>query len=279
MTTITPGAVIGEPHQAGKLASTLLSVAMAGRCEVGRFRRGKVYLIDGAVQRLDLTAGTLTGTVQGTDPSPYRTIITVDTKPRPADLSPRTLRNVINSLVPQARDIEASCTCSDWEAPCKHAVATVLAFAHELVVRPELLVEWRCAGVDQAARPRVGARAERPRIDPPAAATTPTATGTPATGAGVDHDDDRRPSVRARVPETPVRPSREPIRSASPRQQRPAPWETDDWLDFVGDPEIVARAVVAIPPEPVRLGRSMIGSVDLADMVRSAQAAIRGEPT
>lgn len=277
MTTITPGAVIGEPHPAGKLASTLLSVAMAGRCEGGRFRRGKVYLIDGAVQRLDVTAGTLTGTVQGSDPSPYRVIVTVESRPRPADLSPGAFRNAINSVVPQARDIEASCTCSDWESPCKHAAATVLAFAAELVVRPELLVEWRCGSPDPSARPRIGARAERGESNPTSESRPEPATpGNPATSSGSAAD--IRPSIRPRTPETPMRPVSQPVRSASPRQQRPAPWEADDWLDFVGDPEIVARAVVAIPPEPVRLGRSMIGSVDLTELVRSAQAAIRGEP-
>ena len=275
MTTINPGAVIGEPHPAGKLASTLLSVAMAGRCEAGCFRRGKVYLIDGAVQRLDVTAGTLTGTVQGTEPSPYRVIVTVDTRPRPTDLSPGTFRNIVNSLVPQARDIESSCTCSDWESPCKHAAAAVLAFAHELVVRPELLLEWRCAGADPSNRPRIGARAER-------SGSTTTPVGS-RDSLGSPQLDDRgatppdRPSVRPRTPDTPLRPTPPTGRPATTRQPRPAPWESDDWLDFVGDPEIVGRAVVAIPSEPVRLGRSLIGSVDLAELVRSAQAAIRGE--
>lgn len=277
MTTITPGAVIGEPHPAGKLASTLLSVAMAGRCEGGRFRRGKVYLIDGAVQRLDLTAGTLTGTVQGSESSPYRVIVTVDTRPRPADLSPGTFRNIVNSLVPQARDIEASCTCSDWESPCKHAAATVLAFAHELVVRPELLVEWRCGGPDPSARARIGARAGRGDPDPTSEPRPdPIIGSSPATSPRATEP--RGPSIRPRTPEPAMRTATQPVRSASPRQPRPAPWESDDWLEFVGDAEIVARAVVAIPSEPVRLGRSLVGSVDLAALVRSAQAAIRGEP-
>jgi hypothetical protein len=270
MTTITPGAVIGEPHPAGKLASTLLSVAMAGRCEAGRFRRGKVYLIDGAVQRLDVTAGTLTGTVQGSQPTPYRVIVSVETRPRPTDLSPGTFRNTINSLMPQARDIEASCTCSDWESPCKHASATVLAFAHELVARPELLIEWRCGSPDSTSRPRIGARAERNTASPTDRTPTTTPMPEPAPARAT-------PSIRPRAPEVPARPTPPPVRATVARQARPAPWESDDWLDFVGDPDIVARVIVPIPAEPVRLGRSLVGSVDLAELVRSAQMAIRGE--
>jgi hypothetical protein len=63
------------------------------------------------------------------------------------------------SLVPEADDLRYSCTCPDWEAPCKHAIAVLLAFAAEVGDRPELLRVWRVGVTERA---KVGAAKDKP---------------------------------------------------------------------------------------------------------------------
>lgn len=173
---VVPGLFHGQPHPVGKLASTLLSVAVAGMADPARFRRGKAYVADKAVTRLEVSPGRLVANVLGSRASPYQVIVAVSTVDRPLLGSPEAFRQNINQLTPEADEFSVSCTCPDWDDPCKHAVAALLAFANELVVRPELLVAWRChEGGGAGQRAKVGSRA-RPRPAPvraPAPARTP----------------------------------------------------------------------------------------------------------
>ncbi|MCB0982578.1 MAG: SWIM zinc finger family protein, partial [Ilumatobacter sp.] len=141
---IRPGHFHSEPHPAGKLATTLLSVTVAGMADPARFRRGKAYVADHAVTRLEVSSGTLRGSVQGSRAEPYEAIIATRLTARPRLGNAESLRTQLSQLVPQGGQLMVSCTCPDWDDPCKHAVATMLAFAEELTARPELLVEWRC---------------------------------------------------------------------------------------------------------------------------------------
>ena len=56
---ITPGPthLRPEPTPAGRLAASLLSVTVAGLADPQRFRRGKAYLADNAIARLELSGG------------------------------------------------------------------------------------------------------------------------------------------------------------------------------------------------------------------------------
>jgi hypothetical protein len=56
-----------------------------------------------------------------------------------------------------------TCTCPDWDDPCKHGVAALLALAAELSARPEFLVAWRCGEGDSRPPTRVGSRARADR--------------------------------------------------------------------------------------------------------------------
>ena len=69
---ITPGPapLRSQPTQAGRLAASLLSVTVAGLADPQRFRRGKSYLIENAVSRLELSEGVLLATVVGGRPQP-----------------------------------------------------------------------------------------------------------------------------------------------------------------------------------------------------------------
>lgn len=233
---LVPGQFRGEPHPVGKLASTLLSVTVAGMADPARFRRGKGYVADGSVTRIQLTPGQLVATVEGSRSHGYQVYVTVRTVERPDVSTPDLLRTQINRLTPEGDDLMVSCTCPDDADPCKHAVAVILAFAAELVSRPELVVEWRCGAAGEApARAQVGSRA-RPserhlRLAP------------------------ALPTERLRTPES------------------PSPWESPEWVAFLG--EQPPAEPVALD-EPVQVRRTMLGTIDLGAWVRSAIEEITG---
>ncbi len=165
-----------EPTPAGRLAASLLSVTVAGLADPQRFRRGKGYLAENAVTRLELSEGVLLATVVGGRPDPYQVTITVETIPRPDDLGQVPERTHVARLIPRGDELLSSCTCPDWDDPCKHAVAALLALAGELGSRPELLAHWRCGDVGGRPRTRVGswARTDRHlRLVPPAPPPSP----------------------------------------------------------------------------------------------------------
>jgi SWIM zinc finger len=175
---ITPGPpqLHREPTPAGRLAASLLSVTVAGLADSQRFRRGKGYLADHAVTRLELSEGVLLATVVGGRPDPYHVTITVETAIRPDDLGQVPDRAHVARLIPRGEELLFSCTCPDWDDPCKHGVAALLALAAEFGARPELLVAWRCGEGEGRERPRVGSRARTDRhlrLVPPAPPTSP----------------------------------------------------------------------------------------------------------
>jgi hypothetical protein len=171
--TPTPQRSRGEPSPAGRLAGSLLSVTVAGMADPQRFRRGKAYLADNAVTRVEIAEGVLLASVVGGRPDAYHVTVTVETVPRPPGLGGAPDRGHVARLIPRGEEILCSCTCPDWDDPCKHGVAALLALAAELAHRPELLVAWRCDAGEEAAaaRPAVGSRGRQQRhlrLVPPA---------------------------------------------------------------------------------------------------------------
>ncbi len=227
---LVPGQFRGPPHPVGKLASTLLAVAVAGMADPARFRRGKALVADGSVTRVQVSSGELQATVMGSRDTPYQVAVAVRPLERPPLGTPEQLRAQINRLTPEGDDLLTSCTCPDDGDPCKHAVAALLAFAAELVSRPELVVEFRCVAADGSGPTRavVGSRAR----------------------AGERH-------LRLAPP------PRERVRQPEP----PTPWDRDEWVQFLGtlppDPPDV-------PPEPATVRRAMLGTIDLGAWVQSA---------
>jgi SWIM zinc finger len=174
--TPSPAHLRREPTPVGRLAASLLSVTVAGLADPQRFRRGKVYLAEHAVTRLELSPGVLLATVVGGRPEPYDVTITVEAFARPDDLGQVPERSHVARLIPRGEELLCSCTCPDWDDPCKHGVAALLALAGELGSRPELLATWRCGEADGTARTRVGSRARTDRhlrLVPPTPPTSP----------------------------------------------------------------------------------------------------------
>ena len=240
---VVPGQFHGQPHAVGKLASTLLSVAVAGMADPARFRRGKAYVGERAVTRLQISPGRLVANVTGSREAPYQVIIAVATIERPVLGSPEAFRQHINRLSPEADDLTVSCSCPDWDDPCKHAIAALLAFANELIVRPELLVEWRCtsSGGEGEGRARVGSRAAR---------------------TGERH-------LRIARTGEPVAPATEPapVTRVRATPEPTPPWEREEWIAFLGTAPPDAPDA---PLDPAKVGRAQLGTLDLADWVRSA---------
>ena len=241
---IRPGQFHAEPHPAGKLATTLLSVTVAGMADPPRFRRGKAYVADHAVSRLEVSPGTLRASVTGSRREPYEVIVTTALTPRPHFGNAESMRTVLAQLVPDARDLMVSCTCPDWDDPCKHAVAAILAFAEELTARPELLMEWRCHAADDdgtGGRAAVGSRAatgRHLRLAPPLAG-----------GSG----EGRRLTAKA-----PVGPPAPP----------PNPFATPAWREFLGSGS--PPDAPTVPTDPAPTGHGVLGTIDLGEMVASA---------
>lgn len=161
-----PGAArSGHPDDvgtAGKLATTVLSVTVAGAAEPARFRRGRAYASTGAVVRLTLDPGIMRAEVQGSDPTPYDVEVRCPTVGRPHDAGSIPERRHVTAVLPDGDDLSCWCTCPDADRFCKHVVAALTGLAQEFTWRPELVFTWCCA--DGAPARRVaGEQARRDR--------------------------------------------------------------------------------------------------------------------
>lgn len=236
-----------EATPTGKLASTLLSVTVAGLTESGRFRRGRAYQAERAVVALELDTGALRAQVVGSRATPYQVQVRVATIHTPAGMGARPERSHVPRLVPDNDELDAWCDCPDADAPCKHAAAALLVLADELVTRPELLVAWRCSQ-RPAARPAVGSQATAGRH-------LQVVGGSGAAGT--------RQAARREPP-------------------GPSPFAAPAWLDFVGADVPVELDIGSLLAElpPVKRGPRHVGRIDVgavvADMVDSIAHTMGG---
>ena len=229
-----PGPRHDDADPVGKLATTLLSVTVAGMAEPGRFRRGRVYATQGAVVRLVLDPGVVRAEVQGSDPQAYDVEIRVPTIALLPDMGPVPERNKVPRLIPDDDDISTWCSCPDADSPCKHAVAVLVRLATAFATRPELLVAWRCS--DQPTQPHaeVGNRSQRRRHL-----------------RSVPNDDTHQPT--------------------DGRPEPPSPFDSEAWQAYTGQhlPEPGDwSALITAQPAPV-FGSLVVDRTDVGVMVRS----------
>ncbi len=133
-----------------------------------RLSRGRNYARSGQVLSLDIGTGHVTAAVQGSRIKPYRVRLTVD------PLTVRQWRRVEAALATRAvfrarllagempaeiegvftdcgtplfprsvHDLEMSCTCPDWEVPCKHLAAVCYVLAEAFDDDPFAMLAWR----------------------------------------------------------------------------------------------------------------------------------------
>jgi len=181
---------IGEQWWSRRFIDVLESLGMSGR-----LARGRAYARAGQVIGFELATGYVTAQVQGSRPKPYRVRIQVlpltarQWQRAEAALAaqalfrakllagemPHEIEDVFagcgTPLFPRsAGDMEMSCSCPDWEVPCKHLAAVCYVLAEAFDDDPFALLAWRGRGREEllAALRRVQAsepEAARPVID------------------------------------------------------------------------------------------------------------------
>lgn len=182
---------IGEQWWSRRFIEVLESLGMASRLS-----RGRNYARSGQVLRLDIGTGHVTATVQGSRPKPYKVRLTVVPLTTPqwvaveealaaravfrarllAGEMPAEIEEVFaqcgTPLFPKtARDLAMTCSCPDWEVPCKHLAAVCYVLAEAFDDDPFTMLAWRGKGrgdlLAALRRPAAGrdAAGTRPVID------------------------------------------------------------------------------------------------------------------
>ncbi len=164
--------------QRGPMASTWWSKRFTSALESyglgARMQRGRRYARSGQVLSLEVSPGVIAAQVQGSRRTPY--LVTVSAAQPTADQwrkveqamaakvgfaarllggeVPEELEEVFVSagvpLFPSAwKDLRSSCTCPDWENPCKHIAAVLYVFADRLDEDPWLVLAFRGRGREE----------------------------------------------------------------------------------------------------------------------------------
>jgi hypothetical protein len=140
----------------------------------GRMERGRRYARQGQIVSLEVRPGVIDAAVQGSRRTPYTTTVRFTplteaqwgevrqaieaTLQFPARLLagevPPELEAVFDragvALLPRRwNDLASSCSCPDWEVPCKHIAAVLYVLADRLDDDPWLLLAWRGHSRDQ----------------------------------------------------------------------------------------------------------------------------------
>ncbi|HET6483446.1 MAG TPA: SWIM zinc finger family protein [Actinoplanes sp.] len=134
-------------------------------CDGGRLARGRAYARKGQVMDFALSAGRVTGRVQGSRPQPYEVTIEIaafdETRwteltealgaqalYRAALLAGEMPHEIVDlftaheaPLFPDRLDIR--CSCPDWSVPCKHGSAVLYVLAEAFDDDPFLVLAWR----------------------------------------------------------------------------------------------------------------------------------------
>src|SRR6266851_1626633 len=139
----------------------------------GRLARGRSYARSGQVLDFELAPGYVTAHVQGSRARPYRVRIQVLplttgqwqkveralagqalfrakllAGEMPAEIE-EVFAECGTPLFPRsARDMEMSCSCPDWEVPCKHLAAVCYVLAEAFDDDPFGVLAWRGKGRD-----------------------------------------------------------------------------------------------------------------------------------
>jgi uncharacterized Zn finger protein len=154
---------IGEHWWSRRFLEVLESFALGSR-----LTRGKNYARRGQVISLDVSPGVVTASVQGSRRTPYKVSIAlpafselvwakvevtlaeqaIHSARLLAGEMPHDLEEVFQAagapLFPQrAKDLTLSCSCPDWEVPCKHLAATFYLLAESFDDDPFAILLWR----------------------------------------------------------------------------------------------------------------------------------------
>jgi uncharacterized Zn finger protein len=154
---------IGEHWWSRRFLEVLESFALGSR-----LTRGKNYARRGQVLSVEVAPGVVTASVQGSRKTPYKVSIAlpafselvwakvevtlaeqaIHSARLLAGEMPHDLEEVFaaagSPLFPQrANDLSLSCSCPDWEVPCKHLAATFYLLAERFDDDPFAILLWR----------------------------------------------------------------------------------------------------------------------------------------
>lgn len=158
---------IGDAWWSQRFIAVLESFGLGGRLE-----RGKRYARAGQVLHMDITVGRVTAAVQGSRSKPYNVSIETDVlTPEAWDAAesvmassavflakllagemPEEIEEAFagsgGPLLPDSENgLTSTCSCPDWENPCKHIAAVYFLLAEAFDRDPFLILAWR--GRDQ----------------------------------------------------------------------------------------------------------------------------------
>ena len=157
-----------------------------------RLQRGKRYARTGQVLTMEVTAGQLKASVQGSRSKPYRVFVetTVITVPEweavesvmassaafaaslladdmPEDIEDAFADSSVSLFPTSADELDSACSCPDWENPCKHIAAVLYLLAESFDADPFQIFAWRGrTKEDLLAGLRSRRRGSEPRSDP-----------------------------------------------------------------------------------------------------------------
>jgi uncharacterized Zn finger protein len=159
---------IGDQWWSKRFIAVLESYGMSGRLQ-----RGRSYARRGQVLEFSLGTGKVTARVQGSRPAPYKVMIAVlplstaqwrEVESRLASQALFRARLLAGEMPPEieqvfvgcgtplfprsSRDLEMSCSCPDWEVPCKHLAAVCYVLAEAFDDDPFAMLAWRGKGRD-----------------------------------------------------------------------------------------------------------------------------------
>lgn len=263
---------IGERWWSQRFIAVLESFALGSR-----LTRGKNYARRGQVISLDVGPGAVTATVQGSRRAPYRVRIGITPLSElvwakvevalaeqaifsagllagdmPIELE-QVFAGANAPLFPQAaRDMQMSCSCPDWEVPCKHISATFYLLAEKFDDDPFQILHWR--GRDRAV---LLDRLRQLRSDEP----SPSAGGPELAATGVRRGQRTPPPVGAATALADL-----PVRSLPDMALDPAAyWIGDNLPPIPSHPPLPVDLVLRQLPAPA----AILGGADLlADLER-----------
>lgn len=134
-------------------------------CDKGRLSRGRAYARKGQVLAIDLAAGEVRASVQGSRPRPYEVAIRIEAYDEErwsaieegiAAQAVHRARLLAGEMPPEIeelfasmgidlfpRDLDMECSCPDWGFPCKHLSAVLYLLAESFDDDPFLVLAWR----------------------------------------------------------------------------------------------------------------------------------------
>ncbi|MCQ9166063.1 MULTISPECIES: SWIM zinc finger family protein [unclassified Arthrobacter] len=154
---------IGTTWWSGRFIEVLEGLGVGGRLQ-----RGRNYARRGQVISLEVGAGTVTASVQGSRSKPYRVrigisafgksewtaveealagnawyVATLLSGEMPADIEDVFATAGLSLFPGSARELGMDCSCPDWEVPCKHLAAVFYLLAEQFDEDPFRILAWR----------------------------------------------------------------------------------------------------------------------------------------